>query len=99
MKMRHLLMLVTVALASCANNQLSTQSETARAEARDAAARLVTVDHGDTLALQRAILDARAIASRYMLDGDSLAVKAFDEEFETYLAEHDMPLHDAIFNE
>lgn len=101
MKMRHLSAAVISAamLAGCAGNEhADSNADAARQSATEAAARLVAVNHSDTLAMQHAILDARAVAGQYQLAGDTAAVRAFDEAFEQYLAQHDTALHDAIFN-
>ena len=71
------------------------------AEARDsgmrAAAALAAVDHTDTMAMERAVMDAKAKQSVYALKRDSAAVRAFDEAFRAYLKEKDRPLYNSIF--
>lgn len=71
------------------------------AEARDsgmrAAAALAAVDHTDTMAMERAVMDAKAKQSVYALKRDSAAVRAFDEAFRAYLKEQDRPLYNSIF--
>ena len=71
------------------------------AEARDsgmrAAAALVAVDHTDTMAMERAVMDAKAKQSAYALQRDSAAVRAFDEAFRAYLKEKDKLLYQSIF--
>lgn len=71
------------------------------AEARDggmrAAAALVAVDHTDTMAMERAVMDAKAKQSVYALKRDSAAVRAFEEAFRSYLKEKDLALYQSIF--
>lgn len=73
------------------------------AEARDsgmrAAAALVAVDHTDTLAMECAVLDAKAKQSVFVLARDSAAVRAFDEAFRSYLKAKDRLLYQSIFPE
>ena len=73
------------------------------AEARDsgmrAAAALVAVDHTDTLAMERAVIDAKSKQSVFALARDSAAVRAFDEAFRAYLKAKDQPLYQTIFPE
>ncbi len=100
-KMRGLLAVAAIMLtAGCGGGEQprSTQAAVADRQGAEAAARLVAVDHGDTLALQRAILDARARADSFAIAGDTVATAAFDAAFENYLKEHDAALHAAIFN-
>ena len=99
--MRHLLYLVTVAAALLTG--CSEQKSPLDAEARDsgmrAAAALVAVDHTDTLAMERAVMDAKAKQSVYALQRDSAAVRAFDDAFRSYLKEKDRGLYQTIFPE
>ena len=71
------------------------------AEARDsgmrAAAALAAVDHTDTMAMERAVMDAKAKQSAYALQRDSAALRAFDEAFRSYLKEKDRLLYQSIF--
>ena len=93
-----LMLMVVLATGSCGEKPQSspTVDEAAR-QATQAAAALVTVDHGDTLALQRAILHAKSISSAYQMRGDTAAVNAFDRNFADYLKAHDNELYSAIF--
>lgn len=71
------------------------------AQARDsgmrAAAALVVLDHTDTMAMERAVMDAKAKQSMFALKRDSAAVRAFDEAFRSYLKEKDKLLYNSIF--
>lgn len=99
--MRRLLYLVMVAAALLTG--CSEQKSPLDAEARDsgmrAAAALVAVDHTDTLAMERAVMDAKAKQSVYALQRDSAAVRAFDDAFRSYLKEKDRGLYQTIFPE
>ncbi len=69
----------------------------ARRQGAEAAAAVVAVDHADTLALQEAILNAKALQSRYALMPDTVAVRVFDEAFRQYVSQHDDALYRAMF--
>ena len=101
--MYRLLYISLVAAASCLTTGCAgscttpTRADEARERACIAAQRLIDTDHSDTMSLQRSILEAKAEQSEYAIAGDTLAVKAFDEAFGSYLAEHDAGLAGAIF--
>jgi len=92
----YLLLLVLTWLVACSEQKSPLDNE-ARSAGTRAAAALMAVDHSDTIALQRAILDAKACQSVYVLKRDSLAVQAFDEAFRVYLQEYDAKLYQSIF--
>ena len=100
-KMRHLLYLVAVLavlLAGCSEKKSPLDAE-ARDSGMRAAAALVAVDHTDTMAMERAVMDAKAKQSVYALQRDSAAVRAFDDAFRSYLKEKDRSLYQSIFPE
>lgn len=97
--MRHLLYIVAVMavlLAACGEKKSPLDAE-ARDSGMRAAAALVAVDHADTMAMERAVMDAKAKQSVYALKRDSAAVRAFDDAFRSYLKEKDRPLYQSIF--
>ena len=97
--MRHLLYIVAVMammMAACAEQKSPLDAE-ARDSGMRAAAALVAVDHTDTMAMERAVMDAKAKQSVYALKRDSAAVRAFDDAFRSYLKEKDKLLYHAIF--
>ena len=51
------------------------------------------------MAMERAVMDAKAKQSRFALKRDSAAVRAFDDAFRSYLKEKDRPLYQTIFPE
>ena len=85
-------------LVACAEKKSPLDAE-ARDSGMRAAAALVAVDHTDTMAMERAVMDAKAKQSVYALQRDSAAVRAFDEAFRSYLKEKDKPLYFALFPE
>lgn len=102
--MRHLLylpvLLAAAALVSgCGggSSATSTRAAEARARAIEAAARLIATSHTDTMAMQHAILDAKAMQSEYILAGDTAAVRAFDEAFREKIGTEDPDLASAVF--
>ena len=99
--MRHLLYVVAImamTLVACAEHKSPLDAE-ARDSGMRAAAALVAVDHTDTMAMERAVMDAKAKQSVYALQRDSAAVWAFDEAFSSYLKEKDRALYNSIFPE
>lgn len=99
--MRQLLYIVTLAavlLGGCAEKKSPLDAE-ARDSGMRAAAALVAVDHTDTMAMERAVMDAKAKQSTFALQRDSAAVRAFDEAFRSYLKEKDRLLYYSIFPE
>ena len=99
--MRQLLYIVTLAavlLAGCSEKKSPLDAE-ARDSGMRAAAALVAVDHTDTMAMERAVMDAKAKQSTFALQRDSAAVRAFDEAFRSYLKEKDRLLYYSIFPE
>ena len=98
MKKLLLIPIVALAMAACgAGEGQSPRGDEAREEGVAAATRLVNTDHSDTLAMQEAILDARATASKYMILDDTVALKVFDEAFHECLKEKDPKLANEIF--
>ena len=96
--MRNLILTMAVAalLVGCAEHK-SPHDAQARDSGMRAAAALVAVDHTDTMAMECAVMDAKAKQSVFALQRDSAAVKAFDEAFRSYLKEKDRPLYNSIF--
>ena len=97
--MKHLLTVIAVTLlvlVGCAEKKSPMDAE-ARDSGMRAAAALVAVDHTDTMAMERAVMDAKAKQSVYAMQRDSAAVRAFDEAFRSYLKEKDKPLYNSIF--
>lgn len=90
--------LCVLAVASCggAHDEASPDSEAGRLGAQ-AAAVVVATDHADTMALQQAILEAKAIQSQWVMKGDSTAVRDFEEGFAQHLMTNDTSLYHAIF--
>ena len=90
--------LAALILAGCSEHKSPLDAE-ARDSGMRAAASLVSIDHTDTMSMERAVIDAKAKQSVYALKRDSAAVRAFDEAFRSYLKEKDRPLYNSIFPE
>ena len=90
------LLLAAMLLVGCGEKKSPLDAEARDSGMRSAAA-LVAVDHTDTLAMERAVMDAKAKQSAYALKRDSAAVRAFEVAFRAYLKEKDKPLYRAIF--
>ncbi len=89
---------MAVVMGGCAEKKSPFDAE-ARDSGMRAAAALVAVDHTDTMAMERAVMDAKAKQSVYALQRDSAAVRAFDEAFRSYLKVKDPELYNSIFPE
>ena len=96
--MKHLvpILVAVVMLTACGEHKSPLDAE-ARDSGMRAAAALAAVDYTDTMAMERAVMDAKAKQSVYALKRDSAAVRAFDEAFRAYLKEKDRPLYNSIF--
>ena len=92
------LLLAAMLLVGCGEKKSPLAAEARDSGMRSAAA-LVAVDHTDTMAMERAVMDAKAKQSAYALKRDSAAVRAFDEAFRSYLKEKDKMLYQSIFPE
>ena len=92
------LLLASLLLVGCSEKKSLLDAEARDSGMRSAAA-LVAVDHTDTMAMERAVMDAKAKQSAYALKRDSAAVRAFDEAFRSYLKEKDKVLYQSIFPE
>jgi len=92
----HLIATFAILLTGCSEEKSPLDAE-ARDSGMRAAAALVAVDHTDTMAMERAVIDAKAKQSVFVLKRDSAAVRAFDEAFRSYLKEKDKLLYNAIF--
>ena len=68
------------------------------ARGHEAAWMVAHVDHADTIALQRAILDARAIHDEYVLTGEDGAAQDFEQAFIDSLRRADEQLAAEIFD-
>ena len=92
----HILVALMVLTTGCAEKKSPLDAD-ARDNGMRAAAALVAVDHTDTMAMERAVMDAKARQSVYALKRDSAAVRAFDEAFRSYLKVKDNQLYQSIF--
>lgn len=92
----HIVAVLVLLMTGCSEKKSPLDAE-ARDSGMRAAAALIAVDHTDTIAMERAVMDAKAKQSVYALKRDSAAVRAFDEAFRSYLKEKDRPLYNSIF--
>ena len=90
-------------LAACGGNQQenapANASETPAQQGYDAAWTVAHTDHTDTIALQRAIIDARARHDRFVLMGDDEEAQAFEQAFADSLRHIDPEIATIIFGE
>ena len=90
--MRHLLYIpallaATVIVTGCGGGSSATSTRAAEARTRAI----------EAMAMQHAILDAKAVQSEYILAGDTAAVRAFDEAFREKIGNDDPDLASAVF--
>lgn len=97
-RLLYIALLLVAMMTACAEQKSPLDAE-ARDSGMRAAAALVAVDRTDTMAMERAVMDAKAKQSMYALKRDSAAVRAFDEAFRAYLKAKDRPLYQLIFPE
>jgi len=91
-------MVALMAAVGCSSHrQPSPMEAEARQAGTEAAQQLMQIDRTDTLSMQRSILDAKCVQSKYALARDSDAVRAFDDGFATTLKEGDASLYREIF--
>jgi PBP1b-binding outer membrane lipoprotein LpoB len=67
--------------------------------ATQAAKTLVGTDHGDTLAMQSAILEAKALQAEFQVAEDTAAINTYNRTFKKYLQQYDPELAKEIFIE
>ncbi len=67
------------------------------AMANAAAERIANSDRNDTLAIQSAIMEARAERSTFAITGNNKAAEAYDEALHNKLTELDKALCDTLF--
>ena len=94
------ILLITMCACSGSNHEqahmVSNEAEiTALAEG--AAERIAYSDHSDTLAMQEAIMDARAQHSALVIAGNKDGAKTYDEALRNRLMKLDAQLCDSIF--
>lgn len=88
-----------IGMASCSTDDSKLREQeiqAAREAAIKAAEMIVTTDHANLVALERAILEAKAQEGEYWAAGDSLAARAFDEELRAYILQNDPPLAEEL---
>ena len=58
---------------------------------------LVEANHNNVFEMERMILKAKAMQSEYLLNGDTIAAKAFDKSFKEYVQANDSLLAKQLF--
>lgn len=89
-------LLLVVFFGSCNSNKKEILQE-ARNRGMKAAQALVITDHDNIIKLESAILEAKACQSEYLLMGDTLAAREFDNAFREYVKVHDEILAKELF--
>ena len=100
--MKHLIkatsVLMFLGFFSCSNKPSEVPSEEyVESVARSAAQAISLADHNDTLALQQAIVEAYAIKSDLILNGDQDNADIFDEAFMNELEKVDPDVAKEVF--
>lgn len=97
-KLATALLLGLLAFAACKKAEKhSALVPEAQSLARKAAQKVLDTPRDDTLALQKALFDARSRASKFNAVNDYEAVDSFDCEFKRYLREKSPELSKEIF--
>ena len=97
-------LLVALALTTaCASKNGSEDTKAltqkAIATATKAAKAVVETDHSDTLAMQNAILEAKAMQAEFQVTGDTAVINSYNRAFKKYLQENDPGLAKEMFIE
>lgn len=97
-------LLVALALTTaCASKNGSEDTKAltqkAIATATKAAKAVVETNHSDTLAMQNAILEAKAMQSEFQVTGDTAVINSYNRAFKKYLQENDPGLAKEMFIE
>ena len=74
-------------------------TQKAIATATKAAKAVVETNHSDTLAMQNAILEAKAMQSEFQVTGDTAVINSYNRAFKKYLQENDPGLAKEMFIE
>lgn len=102
MSRRWAYLLLAMAALACSGGSSEEQKvadpDDAVARGHDAAWMVTHADRNDTIALQRAILDARATHDEYVLTGEEDAAKDFEQAFIDSLRRADKQLAQEIFD-
>ena len=97
-------LLVALALTTaCASKNGSEDTKAltqkAIATATKAAKAVVETNHSDTLAMQNAILEAKAMQAEFQVTGDTAVINSYNRAFKKYLQENDPGLAKEMFIE
>jgi len=95
-------LLVALALTTaCASKNGSEDTKAltqkAIATATKAAKAVVETNHSDTLAMQNAILEAKAMQAEFQVTGDTSVINSYNRAFKKYLQENDPGLAKEMF--
>lgn len=96
MKTKFLLYTFVFALL-CSCGAKSEYEQEARERAVVAAKALIETERDNIMKLEEKILSAKAVCSEYLLMGDTIASRAFDEAFKEYVLANDSVLAQEIF--
>lgn len=93
------LSLLAISAMSCkqAVHEQPLDTDDATHRGHEAAWAVAHADHTDTIALQRAIIDARSIHDQYVLTGDDKQAMEFEQAFADSLRHIDPQLASQIF--
>lgn len=98
-----ILLVAIMATTGCAKKKVDVKQspmvEKAIATATDAAKVVVETNHSDTLAMQNAILEAKALQAEFQVAGDTAAINSYNRAFKQYLQENDPALAKEMFIE
>ncbi len=94
------MLIAIVTMGACGHKKTQETSELALKAAEVATAmakKVVESDHADTLAMQNAILEAKAEQAQFQVADDTAAINNYNRAFKKYLQQHDPDLAKEIF--
>lgn len=95
-----IMLIAIVTMGTCGHKKTQETSELDLKAAEVATAmakKVVESDHADTLAMQNAILEAKAEQAQFQVADDTAAINNYNRAFKKYLQQHDPDLAKEIF--
>jgi|GEM_PF-941126 len=93
------LALTTACASKNGSDDTKALTQKAIATATKAAKAVVETNHSDTLAMQNAILEAKAMQAEFQVTGDTAVINSYNRAFKKYLQENDPGLAKEMFIE
>lgn len=94
---KSVLMIIVIVFITSSCSCKSKEKELARQKGIEAAARLINIDKDNQMALQKCILEAKAIQSEYIIAGDTVIAEEFEKAYVEYIENNDSLLAKEMF--